>query len=337
MLESLSNPNVQFLLVAILVSLSIGGLIYAAFEPTLSGRKQREQRMSFVAERPQSSDQRKSVRDTNRKKKSVQDQLKEFEERQKAKQSKQKNLSLTMRIEQAGLTWSRRQFVLFSLAAGVVFGVLGLVLGGGLLVAAGLGFAGAFGFPRWYLGFKKKSRLDSFLDELPNAVDIIVRGVRAGLPLSDCIRIVAREARDPVKTEFQKILETQVMGISLTEAVLRLPDRVPVPEANFFAIVISIQQKAGGGLADALGNLARVLRGRKSMKRKIKAMSSEAKASAGIIGSLPIFVTGLLYLVAPEYISVIFTEPSGNYVLIGCGLWMMVGIFVMRQMINFDF
>lgn len=172
---------------------------------------------------------------------------------------------------------------------------------------------------------------------MPNGVDIIVRGVKAGLPLSDCIKVVAREAREPVATEFRKITETQIMGISLAEAVGKLPERVPLAEANFFAIVVAIQQKAGGGLAEALNNLSKVLRGRKAMKRKIKALSAEAKSSAGIIGSLPFFVGGIMYLISPNYILVLFETTAGNIIIAGCLFWMFCGIMVMRAMINFDF
>ncbi len=133
----------------------------------------------------------------------------------------------------------------------------------------------------------KKRREKKFLEGLPDAVDVIVRGIKAGLPLFDSIKVVAADAQEPVKSEFATIVETQAIGMPLGEACARLYDRMPVPEANFFGIVISIQQKAGGNLSEALGNLSKVLRDRKKMRAKIKAMSMEAKASAAIIGSMP--------------------------------------------------
>lgn len=336
-IQSSLPPMITTFAVALLVALSIGGVIYALFQPVLSGAKRRDARMNVIAARPQSIEKRRQVKDGDRRKRSVQDQLKDFEERQKNKQNRRNNPTLSMRMEQAGLNWERKHFIYFSIASAFVFLFFGLLVSPNIWVTFGLSFAGGLGFPRWYVNHKRKKRLNKFLDELPSAVEIIVRGVKAGLPLGDCIKIVAREANEPVSTEFQKIVDTQVMGISLAEAVARLPDRVPLAEANFFAIVVAIQQKAGGGMAEALGNLSRVLRGRKTLKRKIKALSSEAKSSAGIIGSLPFFVTGILGLVAPDYIGLLFTETAGQLIIAGGLFWMFCGIMVMRQMINFDF
>jgi len=331
------SPQMTGLAVAILVAMSMAGLLYAVFQPLLSGSKRQNERLSSIKTSVQSLEQRKSLKDGERRRKSLQDQLSQFEQRQKAKADKQRKLSLRQRMEQAGLNWGPKQFVFFSFACALFFLIAGYLLSQNLLITLALGFTGAFGFPRWYISRRRKKRFSAFLDELPNGVDIIVRGVKAGLPLSDCIKIVAKEARDPVATEFQRIVETQVMGVSLPEAVSRLPDRIPLAEANFFAIVVAIQQKAGGGLSEALGNLSRVLRSRKSMQRKISALSAEAKSSAGIIGSLPLFVTGILYFIAPDYIMLLFTTTAGNIIIAGCLFWMFLGIMVMRKMINFDF
>jgi tight adherence protein B len=167
-------------------------------------------------------------------------------------------------------------------------------------------------------------------------MDVIVRGVKAGLPLNDCLRIIAAEAAEPVRSEFKHIVESQALGVTIADACARLPERVPVPEASFFAIVIAIQQKAGGNLSEALGNLSRVLRERKKMFGKIKAMSMEAKASAWIIGALPVIVMGLVYMSSPKYIMLLFIDPTGHLILAASAIWMAIGIFVMRRMINFD-
>ena len=148
----------------------------------------------------------------------------------------------------------------------------------------------ASALPLWILSFLKKRREKKFLDDFPDAVDVIVRGIKAGLPLADSLKMIANEAQEPIKSEFKAIIETQTIGMPLGEACAKLYERMPLPEANFFGIVISIQQKAGGNLSEALGNLSRVLRDRKKMKAKIQAMSMEAKASASIIGALPIAV-----------------------------------------------
>ena len=176
-----------------------------------------------------------------------------------------------------------------------------------------------------------------FLHIFPDAIDVIVRGVKAGLPLGDCLKIIAEESQEPVKSEFASIVDTQAIGLPLGEACIKLHESIPLPEANFFGIVISIQQKAGGNLSEALGNLSRVLRDRKKMKGKIQAMSMEAKASASIIGCLPIAVGALVYLTSPDYIELLWKADLGRMMMAGCAMWMGIGIFVMKQMINFDF
>ena len=183
----------------------------------------------------------------------------------------------------------------------------------------------------------KKRRERKFLEGLPDAVDIIVRGIKAGLPLFDSIKVVAVDAQEPVRTEFAAIVETQAIGMPLGDACTRLYERMPVAEANFFGIVIAIQQKAGGNLSEALGNLSKVLRDRKKMKAKIKAMSMEAKASAGIIGSMPPAIMGIVYITNPGYISLLWTTPTGRIMLALSAIWMTMGVLVMKKMINFDF
>jgi tight adherence protein B len=263
----------------------------------------------------------------------VEETLKDLDERRK----KAKRVPLIVRISQAGLTWSKRRFIMTAVAIGVAVFILVLPTGAGLLAALGLGFAGACGVPLWMLSFLKKRRENKFLNHFPDAVDVIVRGIKAGLPLLDCLKVIANEATEPVKSEFRGIVETQTIGLPLGEACLKLYDRVPLPEANFFGIVISIQQKAGGNLSEALGNLSKVLRERKKMKAKIQAMSMEAKASASIIGALPIAVMVLVWVTSPSYIELLWTEPLGRIMMAGSAMWMSMGVMVMKKMINFDF
>jgi tight adherence protein B len=211
------------------------------------------------------------------------------------------------------------------------------VASGAILPALGVAFAAGFGVPRWLLSFLKKRREKKFLEHFPDAVDVIVRGIKAGLPLLDSLKIITMDAQEPIKSEFKSIVETQTIGMPIGEACGKLYERMPLPEANFFGIVISIQQKAGGNLSEALGNLSRVLRDRKKMKAKIQAMSMEAKASASIIGALPICVGTLVYLTSPDYISLLWTADLGRIMIACCACWMALGVFVMKQMINFDF
>jgi tight adherence protein B len=321
----------QALAMAFLAAVAVGGVAWVFIYPMLSGERKAEQRMASVAKTVPaarvSRGHQKSRRDT------VEATLKEFEERHK----QSKNRPISVRIAQAGLKWSKRQFLLLSIGVGVVMFLAGLVSGGGLLVAMALAFAGAFGIPRWLLSFLKKRRESKFLNGFPDAVDIIVRGVKAGLPLLDCLKMIASESPEPVKSEFRMIVETQAVGMPLGDACQKLYEDMPLPEANFFGIVIAIQQKAGGNLAEALGNLSRVLRDRKKMKAKIQAMSQEAKASAGIIGSLPLAVMAIVYLSSPQYITLLWTEPLGRMMLAASAVWMFIGVMVMKKMINFDF
>ena len=309
----------------------MGGVVWVFVYPILSGERKAEQRMASVAKADAVTrtprGHQKSRRD------SIESTLKEFDERHK----KNKRVPLSVRLARAGLSWSKRQFVIISAAIGMALFMAGLLTGAGLLPAIGLGFAGAFGLPFWLLSFLKKRRENKFLNAFPDAVDMIVRGVKAGLPLIDCMKMITIEAPEPLKSEFRAIVETQAVGIPLGEACAKLYERTPVPEANFFGIVIAIQQKAGGNLSEALGNLSRVLRDRKKMKAKIQAMSQEAKASAGIIGALPIAVMTLVYITSPAYIALLWTEPLGHVMLAASAVWMGIGVMVMKKMINFDF
>lgn len=320
-----------------LAMLSAGGLAYAVLYRRIETENTVGRRIDQIQTRgPVAAEAGSRVVDAAKRRKSVQETLKELDEKQRAKLKKSKSPPISLRLQQAGLSWDRRQFLLFSVGSGVGFAALAFFLGAPLYAVAAFGFAGALGFPRWVISFLRKRRTKKFLDEFANAMDVIVRGVKAGLPLNDCLRIIAAEAADPVRTEFKHIVEAQTLGVTVSDACARLPERVPVPEASFFAIVIAIQQKAGGNLSEALGNLSRVLRERKKMFGKIKAMSMEAKASAWIIGALPIIVMGLVYLSSPDYIKLLFTDPKGHLILGASAIWMFLGIMVMRKMINFD-
>ncbi len=325
--------NTQMLALGFLAATAIGGVAWVFLYPVLSGEKQAESRRASVA-KPEPASKRQADKTQRSRREQVESSLKDLE----ARHQKESKVSLGIRLQQAGLEgWSTQKFMVVSAILGAVFFAAGLFVGRGLLGACGLAFAGGFGLPRWGLGFLKKRREKKFLAALPDAVDVIVRGIKAGLPLFESIKVVAADAPEPLRSEFLAIIETQAIGMPLGEACARLYERMPVPEANFFGIVISIQQKSGGNLSEALGNLSKVLRDRKKMSEKIQAMSMEAKASAAIIGSLPPIEMVLVYLTTPDYISLLWTTPTGQVMLVGCVLWMSIGIFVMKKMINFDF
>jgi tight adherence protein B len=323
--------NIQPLALAFLAAAAIGGAAWVFIYPLLSGERKAENRRASVAKPEPAA--RQVDRTQRSRREQIEGSLKELESRSRNK----KRIPLSSRLSQAGLDLSPQKFMIISAVLAAACFAMAMLAGGGLLGAAGLAFAGGFGLPRWTLSFLKKRREKNFLKALPDAVDVIVRGIKAGLPLFESIKVVATDAPEPLKSEFLAIIETQAIGMPLGEACARLFDRMPVPEANFFGIVISIQQKSGGNLSEALGNLSKVLRDRKKMAEKIQAMSMEAKASAGIIGSLPPIVMLLVYLSTPDYISLLWTHPTGQLMLVGCLVWMSAGIFVMKRMINFDF
>jgi tight adherence protein B len=326
----------QALALFFLATVAVGGIVWVFVYPYLSGEVQVEKRKAIVAgpERVVRVAASGAVRPGAKvRREQVEETLKELEQRQK----KAKSPPIGVRLSQAGLTFSQRQFYIGSVVLGLAAFLLIFLSRGGLPLAAALGFATGFGLPRWLLSFAKKRREASFINVFPDAVDVIVRGIKAGLPLLDCLKMIALESPEPVRSEFRAIIETQTIGMPIGDACVKLYERVPLPEANFFGIVISIQQKAGGNLSEALGNLSRVLRDRKRMRAKIKAMSMEAKASAAIIAALPIMVMLLVYLTSPKYIELLWTEPLGRMMLAASAFWMFMGVMVMKKMINFDF
>ncbi len=323
--------KLQVLALAFLAATAIGGIAWVFLYPILSGERKAEARRSSVAK--QEPVVRQAERTQRSRREQVESSLKDIE----ARAQQQTKVPLSMRISQAGLDLTEQKFWIISGVLGIATCAVAFFAGGGLLGALGLGFAAGFGLPRWALSFLKKRREKQFLAALPDAVDVIVRGIKAGLPLFESIKVVAADSPEPLRSEFLAIIETQAIGMPLGEACARLYERMPLPEANFFGIVIAIQQKSGGNLSEALGNLSKVLRDRKKMAEKIQAMSMEAKASAGIIGSLPPIVMLLVYLSTPGYISLLWTHPTGQLMLVGCVIWMSMGIMVMKKMINFDF
>lgn len=262
--------------------------------------------------------------------KQIMAQLKDAE-----RQGRKARTSISAKIRQAGLSWSMRTYVIISVVFGIVGLLLPLVLGANILLALGTAIAAGLGLPRFILSFLGKKRIKKFQSSFADAVDVLVRGIKTGLPLNDCFKIIARESPEPLREEFQRLTEAMGVGQTLPEALDRMYERMPTPELNFFRIVIAIQQKTGGNLGEALTNLTTVLRARRMMREKIKAMSSEAVASALIIGSLPPLVMTIVMISSPGYMMTMFTDIRGQFMLLVSGAWMGMGIMAMRKMINF--
>ncbi len=268
--------------------------------------------------------------DKAQRRKQIADGLRDLEK------TNRRRANLRSRIEQAGLSVTQSQFLVACAIAGLVIGAAAWVQFGSLVVAAAAAVAGGAGLPQLALRWLCRRRITKFIANFPAAIDIIVRGVRSGLPLGDTIRIAAEECDNPVRGEFRKIVQATTVGLTLPEAVERMAQRVPVAETNFFSIVISIQGQAGGNLSEALSNLSRVLRERKKMNPKISAMSMEAKASAVIIGIVPFVVVGALFVSSPKYVSLLWTTTHGQWIAAAAIGWMAIGVAMMKKMVSFD-
>jgi tight adherence protein B len=253
------------------------------------------------------------------------------------RQQKKARLTLANKLKQAGINATVMQFWMASAGFGVVVMLLMFLMRANPFVALGLGGAAGFGLPQWVLGFLGKRRTAKFTSAFSDAMDIIVRGIKSGLPVHDCLKIIARETPQPLAGEFNRLVENIGMGMNLDQALEKLYEHMPTAEVRFFSIVMNIQQKTGGNLAEALSNLSTVLRARKLMREKVKALSSEATSSAFIIGCLPPAVILLIMVWTPSYMSPMFTDHRGWLMLGGSAIWMGIGIFVMVRMINFKF
>lgn len=328
------------LLFIVLAGLSAGLVAYAFLYRRMESESNTERRLSTIRQAETDRSVVRASRDRTaeiaKRRKTVQDSLKELEEKQKAKDRNIRKPPIKVQIRQAGLQVTMERFYIYSAVAGVAVTALLFILGAPLILLPGGLLVGAVGLPRWFVAFHRNRRVKQFLEEFPNALDIIVRAVKSGLPLNDGIRLIASESPEPVRGEFRRMVEAQQVGVSIPDAALRMTETMPCPEAGFFGIVIQIQAQAGGNLSEALGNLSRVLRDRKKMKAKVQALSMEAKASAAIIGALPIIVATLVYLSSPNYIMPLFVTSTGHLILGISGIWMSIGIFVMRKMMNFE-
>lgn len=323
------------ILAAVLAFITIGGLGWAFVggdDSSAQAVKRAEGFTSGATRAAQAKAAKAEANTPEARRKAIELQLKEAE-----RADRKARMTMQARLKHAGLTMTVRTFWIISAVLGMVAFLPPLVLGLNIFVALGIAAVMGLGLPRWVVGFMAKGRMKKFAAEFPNAVDVIVRGIRTGLPVHDCFKIIAKESPAPLGPEFQRLVEGLGVGLTLSQALDRMYDRMPTPELRFFSIVIAIQQKTGGNLAEALANLTTVLRARRMMVEKIKALSSEAIASAGIIGSLPPVVMILVTLTTPAYMMVLFTDFRGQIMLLCGGVWMALGVFVMKKMISFKF
>lgn len=329
----LADPTMMMLVVGGLATICVIGLAAVLFGDELGGgaRRQRLQKVDGAPDRGGKSAAAWSP--FGKAEASARDRLKELAAAEKNARAK---MTLRLRLEQAGLSSSPAQFMLIFYVSGVVVGLATAVLAQQLIVAGGVAFMVAFLGPRLVLGKMIARRRDRFLDLFPNAIDILIRGVRSGLPVNESMKIAATELPDPIGAEFSRVIASINMGVSLEDALSQMSDRIESPDVNFFRTVLAIQKQTGGNLAEALTNLSDILRDRKKMKKKIVALSAEARMSAIIIGALPFIVGIMVYFMKPDYIMLLFNDELGQYMLAGGAVWMAIGIAVMRAMVKFE-
>lgn len=244
---------------------------------------------------------------------------------------------LRQRLQRTGRHLSPGEYALICFVVGGIFGVITHQFVGGMLAISVLsGISAGLILPHLVVGAMINRRLKAFTAEFPEAIDLIVRGLKAGLPVPESIRNVGEEMKDPLGVEFRTAAEKIRLGLTIEEALKEIDERIPTPEYRFFVISISVQRETGGNLAETLENLSDILRKRRQMRLKIKAMSSEANASAMILGSLPFALFGVLLLVNYDYVAALFTDPRGHIMLAAALGSLGLGIIVMKKMVRFD-
>ncbi len=329
------NNDLLLLAMLALAAVSAGAVVYLLIYPYISGDRTDKRIQAATENKGRRVGIKQQVEVANNRRRQVAETLKELEDRQKQREK----VTLRLRLQRAGLDISPRSFWLASLACGAIVGLGAWAAAPNLPIIVPIlaAFVGVLGLPRWIVARITKRRQYKFTDEFANSIDIIVRGVKSGLPLIECLNIIARESPQPISGEFTELVEQQRVGVPLGEAFEKMMVRVPLPEVRFFAIVIAIQQQAGGNLSEALGNLSGVLRDRKRLQAKVRALSAEAKASAAVLGALPFIVMILVYITTPSYIALLWTTKFGQFLLAAAGCWMTCGVLVMRKMINFKY
>lgn len=240
------------------------------------------------------------------------------------------------RLAQAGLTMELSRYAGTCFAIAIVSALVLISLGFGVTLVIALAIIFGFGLPHMWVSSRITKRRERFTKQFPEAMDLMVRGLKSGLPVNECIANVGKELSAPTGEEFQRITDAMRLGKQLEEALWETADRLDTADFKFFVISLVVQRETGGNLGETLGNLSAILRSRQAMKLKIKAMSSEAKASAWIVGLLPFIMLGLIMTMNYDYGIVLFTHPTAIVAAVGALFWMMMGVALMAKMIKFE-
>jgi tight adherence protein B len=244
--------------------------------------------------------------------------------------------ALSLRLHRTGKDWTLAQYLYSSLGLALGITVLIYLSSGALLLALGVGIVVGAGLPHMVVGFFINKRGNAFTAKFPDAIELLVRGLRSGLPIGETLGVVAQEVPGPVGEEFKLVTDRIKIGRTMEDALQETADRLNTPEFSFFCITLAIQRETGGNLAETLNNLADVLRKRAQMKLKIRAMSSESKASAYIVGALPFMVFGMIMWLNPKYMGTFFTDERLIVTGLGGLVWMGIGAFIMAKMVSFE-
>lgn len=244
--------------------------------------------------------------------------------------------ALAIRLERTGKNWTLSQYAYVSLGLALAVALIIFLKSGAFLLSLGIGVIVGAGLPHLVVGKLITRRINQFNAKFADAIELLVRGLRSGLPVTETLQVVAQEVDGPVGVEFKAVVDRIKVGRTMEEALQATADKLAIPEFNFFCITLAIQRETGGNLAETLSNLADVLRKRSQMKLKIKAMSSESKASAMIVGALPFIVFGLIYWINPDYLGTFFTDERLIVIGLGGFTWMGIGVWIMSKMVSFE-
>ncbi len=244
--------------------------------------------------------------------------------------------ALAMRLNRTGMGWSVTKYLYSTLGLMLAITALLYLQTGGAMLSLGVGILIGAGFPHLVVGHFIKRRTNQFNAKFPDAIELLVRGLRSGLPVAETLSVVGQEVPGPVGVEFRSVVERIKIGRTMEESLQETADKLGTAEFQFFVITLAIQRETGGNLAETLSNLAEVLRKRAQMKLKIKAMSSESKASAYIVGALPFIVFIMIYWINPAYIGGFFEDDRLIVTGLGGLVWMSIGAGIMAKMVSFE-
>lgn len=327
-MNSINHVVSENLMVVAILLAAIGLILFLQFQPDFGAERTSTSRIKALTKSPVFENRRRrKLSPDERRRQMIAEGLRQVEKGRSADPK-----SLEVLLDQAGLIWSTRLYWTYSIVVGAIIGVVATLITSNPYIGLMMIALGSYFPMRLYVRRARTKRLRLFVNELPNALDMLVRGVKAGLHMTECFRSIAREAKEPVRSEFQRVVDAQAIGITIADAIGRLADRVPTPETNFLAISVALQSTSGGRLSEALDNLSKTLRDRKTMHGEIAAMSMEAKSSTAIIGAMPFLFIAGIHFTEPNYILPLFRTTVGIMVLVGAASWMLLGLYIINKM-----